>query len=101
MNVGQDTALGDCDVAKKLVQLLIVSDGKLQMSGDDTGLLVVTSGVAGQLENFGCEVLQNGSQIDGGTSTHSLGIVAFSEQSVDTTDGECETGLGRSAAGTC
>lgn len=93
VNVGQNTTLGDCDVTEELVQFLIVSDGKLQMSWDDTGLLVVTGSVASQLENFGRKVLQDGSKIDGGTSTHSLGVVAFSEESVDTTDWECETSL--------
>jgi hypothetical protein len=67
VNVGQNTTLGDGDVAEKLVQFLIVADGKLEMTGDDTGLLVVTGGVTGQLEDFGSQVLKDGSQVDGGT----------------------------------
>jgi hypothetical protein len=67
VNVGQNTTLGDGDVAEKLVQFLIVADGKLEMTGDDTGLLVVTGGVTGQLEDFGSQVLEDGSQVDGGT----------------------------------
>lgn len=67
MNVGEDTTLGDGDVSEKLVQLLVVADGKLKVTGDDTGLLVVTSGVTGQLEDFGSQVLKNGSEVDGGT----------------------------------
>jgi hypothetical protein len=39
-------------VSEKLVQFLIVSDGELEMTWDDTGLLIVTSGVTGQLENL-------------------------------------------------
>ena len=31
------------------------------------------------------------------TSTNTLSVVSLSEQTVDTTDWECETGLGRSA----
>ena len=54
MNVGQNTTLRDCDVSEKLVQFLIVSDGELQMTRDDTGLLVITSGVTSQLEDFSC-----------------------------------------------
>ena len=65
MDVGQHTALGDGDVAKKLVQLLIVPDGELEMTGDDTGLLVVTGGVASQLEDFGSQVLKDGCEVDG------------------------------------
>lgn len=67
VNVGQDTTLGNGDVSEKLIQLLIVADGKLKMAGDDTGLLVVTGGVASQLENFSSEVLEDGSEVNGGT----------------------------------
>ena len=67
VNVGKDTTLGDGDVSQKLVQLLIVADGELEMTGNDTSLLVVTSSITGQFEDFGSEVLQNGSEVDGGT----------------------------------
>jgi hypothetical protein len=67
VNVGENTTLGDGDVSEKLVQLLVVADGKLKVTGDDTGLLVVTSGVTSQLEDFGSQVLKNGSEVDGGT----------------------------------
>ena len=72
MNVGEDTALGDGDVTEELVQFLIVSDGELEMTGDDTGLLVVTSGVTGQLEDFGSQVLKNSGEIDGSTCENQL-----------------------------
>ena len=65
VDVGQDTSLGDCDVAEQLVQLLVVADGELEMTGDDTGLLVVTSGIAGQFEDLSCEVLEDGCEVDG------------------------------------
>jgi hypothetical protein len=67
VNVWQDTTLCDCDVSQKLVQFLIVSDGELEMAGNDTGLLVVTGGVTSQFEDFGSEVLKDGSEVDGGT----------------------------------
>jgi hypothetical protein len=67
------------------------------MSGNDTGLLVVTSGVASQLEDFGSEVLKDGSQVDGSTGTDTLSVVALAEKTVDTTNGESQTGLGRTA----
>ena len=54
-------------MSKKLVQLLIVTDRELQVAGNDTGLLVVTGGVASQLENFGGEVLKNGGEVDRST----------------------------------
>jgi len=65
MNVGQYTTLCDCDVSQKLVQFLIISDGELEMTGNDTGLLVVTGGVASQLEDFCCEVFEDGCEVDG------------------------------------
>jgi hypothetical protein len=93
VDVGQDTTLCDGDVAKKLVQLLIISDSELEMSGNDTGLLVVTGGVSSKLENFGREVLENSSQVDRRTSTDTLSVVALSEKSVNTADRECQTSL--------
>lgn len=53
VNVGEDTTLGDGDVTQKFVQLLIVSDRELEMTRDDTSLLVVASGVSSQLEDLG------------------------------------------------
>jgi len=94
VDVGQDTTLCDSDVSEKLVQFLIVADGELEMTGDDTGLLVVAGSVASQLEDFGSEVLQNSSEVDGSTSTNTLGVVALAEKTVDTTNWECETSFG-------
>jgi len=96
VNVGKDTTLGDGDVAKQLVQLLVVPDGELKMTGNDTGLLVVTSGIASQLKDFRSEVLKDGSEVDGSTSTNTLSVVALPEETVDTTDREGEAGLRRS-----
>jgi len=98
VDVGEDTALGDCDVTEQLVQLLIVPDGELEMAGDDAGLLVVTGSVTGQLEDLSCEVLENGSEIDGSTGTDTLSVVALAEQAVNTADGESQTGLRGTAA---
>jgi hypothetical protein len=93
VNVWQDTTLCDCDVTQKLVQFLIVSDGELEMAGDDTGLLVVTSGIAGKFEDFSCEVLKDGGEVDWSTSTDTLSVVALPQQTVNTADWECETGF--------
>lgn len=67
VNVGQDTTLGNCDVAEELVQFLVIADGELEVTGDDTCFLVVTSSIASQLEDFGSEVLKDGSKVDGST----------------------------------
>ncbi len=98
VDVGEDTALGDGDVTQELVQLLIVADGELKMTGDDTRLLVVASGVASQLEDFSGQVLEDGSEVDGSAGTDTLGVVALAEETVDTADGERETRLGGTTA---
>lgn len=67
VNVWQDTTLCNCNVSEKLVQFLIVTDGELEMAGDDTGLLVVTGGVTSQLEDFSCKVFKDSSEVDGST----------------------------------
>ena len=56
-------------------------------------LLVVTGGVASELENLGGEVFEHGSEVDGRTRTDTLGVVATLEHTMDTTDGELETGF--------
>jgi hypothetical protein len=95
VDVGENTALGDGDVAEQLVQLFVVADGELQVTGDDTGLLVVAGGVASQLEDLSRQVLKDGGEVDGSTGTNTLSVVALTEKTVDTTDGEGETSLGR------
>jgi hypothetical protein len=79
VDVGEDTALSDGDVAKQLVQLLVVADGELEMTGNDTRLLVVAGSVAGQLEDLGRQVLKDSGKVDGRTSTDTLGVVALAE----------------------
>jgi len=94
VNVGEDTTLGNGDVAEKLVQFLIVSDGELEMTRDDTGLLVITGGVTSQFEDFGSQILEDGGEVDGSTGTDTLSVVTLAEKTVDTTDGESETSFG-------
>ena len=66
------------------------------MAGDDAGLLVVTGSIAGQLEDLSSQVLHDGSQVDGGTSTDTVSIVSLAEKTVDTSNGELKS----STAGT-
>lgn len=58
------------------------------MAGNDTGLLVVTGGVASQLEDLGGEVLKNRGEINGSAGTNALSVVALAKKTVNTTDGE-------------
>ena len=79
---------------EELVEFLVVSDGEENVSGDDSGLLVVLSGVSSQLENLSSQVFEDGGEIDGGTSTNSFGVVGVSEESADSSDGELEASSG-------
>ena len=43
MDVGKDSTLGDDDVSEEAVELLVVADRELQVTGDDARLLVVAA----------------------------------------------------------
>ena len=45
MNIGQDASLSNDDISKKFIQFLVVSDGKLNMTRNNSLLFVVTGGV--------------------------------------------------------
>jgi hypothetical protein len=92
LDVGEDTALGNGDSGEQFVELLVVTDGQLEVTGDDPGLLVVTGSVASQLEDLSRQVLHNGSQVHGGTGSYALSIVSLAEQTMDTSDGELKSG---------
>ena len=91
LDVWQNTALCDCDARQQLVQLLVVSDGQLEMTRDDSRLLVVSGGVTGQFEHFGCQVFHDGRKIDWSSGADSFGVVALPQQTMDTTDWELES----------
>ena len=65
------------------------------MSGNDPGLLVVPGGVAGKLEDLSGQVLHDGGEVDGGSGTHPLCVVALAEHPVDAAHRELEAGTGR------
>ena len=93
MDVGENTSLGDGGAVKKLVQLLVVADGQLDVAGDDAGLLVVTSGVSGQLKNLSGQVLDDGGEVDGGASSDAASVASLLQEAVNASDGELQTGL--------
>jgi len=47
------------------------------VTGHDTLFLVITSGVASQLQDLGSEVLENCSKVYRGTGTDTLGVIAL------------------------
>merc|ERR1712193_507713 len=64
LDVGENTSLSNGDSSQELVQFFVVTDGQLQVTGDDTGLLVVTGSIACQFEDFSGQVFHDGSQLD-------------------------------------
>lgn len=82
VDVGEDTTLGNGDMTQELVQFLIVADGELKVTGNDTGLLVIASSVASQFKNFGGEILKNGSEVNGSTYYHEVRVAFWVKTSI-------------------
>ncbi|XP_028430523.1 uncharacterized protein LOC114553512 [Perca flavescens] len=99
LDVGQHAALSDGHSAQQFVEFLVVADSQLQVTGDDTGLLVVAGSVSSQLQNLSGQVLQHSRQVDGGAGSHTLSVVSFTEQPVNTADWELEPGTGGAGDG--
>ena len=91
LDVGQHTSLGDGNTSQQLVQLLVIPDGQLKVTGDDSALLVVSGSVASQLQNLGGQILENSGQINGSSCANSLSVVTLAEKSVDTTHRELKS----------
>ena len=52
VDVGKDTSSSDGNTSKQLVQFLIVLNGKGDVTGYDTSLLIITSGVTGKFQDL-------------------------------------------------
>jgi len=88
VNVGDDTTASNGGLDEG-VELLVTSDGELQVAGGDTLDLQVLGGVTGKLEDLSGQVLEDGSAVDGGSRTDTTTSVAtILEEAVDTADGE-------------
>merc|ERR1712053_55638 len=51
------------------VQLLVTTDGELQMAGGDTLHLEILTGISCQLQHLSCEILENSGTVHSGSST--------------------------------
>ena len=91
LDVREDTSLSDGDSSKKVVQLLIVPDGELEVTRDDPLLLVVPGSIPSQLDDLGSKVLHDSSQVDGSSSTNTASVVSLPEKTVDPSNRELET----------
>ena len=72
MNPRDDTTLGDGHVGQELVDLLVIADGQQKVSGLDCVPLAGLSGVPADLQDLSSEILQHGSQVDGGDDLHGV-----------------------------
>ena len=95
VDVGKNTTGRDCHTAKQLVELFIVADGELKVAGNDARLLVIAGRVSGQLEDLSGEILHDGSEVHGSTSTDAGRVLACLEVAGNTAHGELKTGLRR------
>ena len=94
VDVGQDAAGRDGDLAEQLVQLLVVANGELDVARDDARLLVVARGVAGELEDLGRQVLKDGSEVDGSASAHAGRDARVLDEARNAANGELQARLG-------
>ena len=96
MDVREDTTGGDGNILHELGELFIVSDGELDVSWHNSALLGVLGGVTCELEDLSGEVFKDGSKIDWGTGSNSLGVSSLSEVSGNSSDWELKSGSGGS-----
>ena len=99
VDVGEDTSVSDGGASEKLVELLIVADGELDVSWHNSALLVVLGGVSGELEDLSGEVLKDGSEVHWGTCSDSLGVSSLLQVASDSADWELKSSLGGSGDG--
>jgi hypothetical protein len=99
VDVWQHTSLSDGHSRQELVQLFVIADCELQVTGVDTGLFVVTGCVSSQLQHFSCQVFQNSGNVDWGSGTNTFSVVSFAKETMKTTDWELKSSTGRTRLG--
>lgn len=88
MDVRNDTTTGNGGLDQG-IELLVTSNGKLQMSWGNSLHLKILGSVTGKLENLSSEVLKNGSAVDSGSGTDSVVGADFTlQESMDSSDWE-------------
>lgn len=85
VDVWKNTTKGDGGTDQG-VKFLISADGELKMTRGDTLDLEILGGVAGKLEDFGGEVLQNSGNVDSGLGTNAHLVLGLRlQETLDTT----------------
>lgn len=97
VDVGQDTSTSDGGL-DELIEFIVGTDGEKQVARVDTLDVHVLGSIAGQLEQLGSQVLQDGSAVDGsGGSDTASSVGALLQETVDTTDRELRGSQNRCA----
>ena len=99
VHVGEHTSGSNGDLTQELGELLVVTDGQLNVAGDNSALLVVASGVTGELEDLSDEILQDCGHVDGGAGTNTRGEAGLLHVACKTADRELQTSLSAAALG--
>ena len=99
LDVGKYTALSDGHSSKELVQLFIVPDGQLKVAWVNSLLLVVASGITGQLKDLCRQVLHHCSQVYGRSCSDPLAVVSVPQHPVDSANGEGQSGASGATLG--
>ena len=92
MNGDDDTCAWNAS-REELYQLLVVSEGYHDVSRRDANVLVIASGVSGELQNFSAHVLADGCEVRG-SSTANSGLAFSGNHGLEAGDRELETSLG-------
>ena len=85
MYVWQHSAVCDGRLDQN-VELLVATDGQLQVSWRNSFDFHLFARVAGQLEHFGSQVLENRRTVDGRRRTHSILVSFFLDVAMDSTN---------------
>ena len=95
MNVWNDPSSGNGGLDER-VEFFVTANGQLQMPRRDALDLEILAGIAGQFQDFGRQVLENGRRVHGGRSTHAVALLdGLFQEAVDATYRELQTGFGR------
>merc|ERR550514_1985179 len=91
---GEDSTGSDGTGSHESVELLVVSDGELEVSWHDSASLVVLGGISCELENLSGEVFEDSGHVDWGTGSNSGGSSRVSEVSGNSSNWELKSSLG-------
>ncbi|KRZ49645.1 hypothetical protein T02_14644, partial [Trichinella nativa] len=76
--------------AEKPAQLFVISYCQLQMSRNDSSLLVIAGGVPSQLEYFGGQVFHDSSKVNRSSGTDTFTVISLFQETMNATNRELD-----------